>query len=373
MKMNSLLVDSEPTDSGQTDFRETSSGETVSGTEQEGSTPGQNRRRPVPATMKAITQDRYGDASEVLSESEVAVPEPGPREVLLEVHAGGVDQGTWHLVAGMPLVVRLGFGFRRPKNPVPGLDVSGVVVALGSEVADLEVGDEVFGIARGSFAEFAVADAAKIVRRPDALGSIEAAGLAVSGVTALQAVRDSVGVKPGERVLVIGASGGVGSFAVQIAKSLGAEVTGVCSAAKADLVRSLGADHVIDYRSEALDATGGGFDAIIDTGGANKLRVLRGVLAERGRLVIVGSETGGRFIGGVGRAVRGAILSMFTKQTIRMLMSSEDGDDMAELARLVEAGAVRVALDQARPRNQAAATISDLRAGRVRGKMVLTA
>lgn len=326
----------------------------------------------VPETMSAITQDRYGEALEVLSTGRVPVPDPGADEVLIEVAAAGVDQGTWHLVAGMPLVVRLGFGLRRPRNPVPGLDVSGTVVKCGEEVRDLAPGDAVFGIAKGSFAQYAVAKATKIVKRPDSLPELDAAGLAVSGITALQAVRDVARVSPGERVLVVGASGGVGSFAVQIAKSQGAEVVGVCSAGKADFVRSLGVDDVIDYRSESLDARGVGYDAIIDTGGANPLRALRSVLTERGRLVIVGAETGGKLIGGVDRQLRGVLLSMFSRQTIKTFIAAEKGESMTVLADMVDRGDVRVGLGATRPLQEAAAAIDDLRAGRSRGKTVLT-
>ncbi len=328
--------------------------------------------RAVPETMDAITQDRYGEPLDVLSTGRVEVPTPAADEVLIEVAAAGVDQGTWHLVAGMPLVVRLGFGLRRPRNAVPGLDVSGTVVACGEDVADLEPGDAVFGIAKGSFAEYAVAKATKIAKRPDSLPALDAAGLAVSGITALQAIRDQARVSPGERVLVVGASGGVGSFAVQIAKSQGAEVVGVCSSEKVDFVRSLGADDVIDYRTESLDARGDGYDAIIDTGGAHPLRTLRGVLTERGRLVIVGAETGGKLIGGVDRQLRGMLLSMFSRQTIKTFISAEKGETMAVLAELVDRGEVRVAVGATRPLHEAPAAIDDMRSGRSRGKTVLT-
>ena len=198
--------------------------------------------------MQAIVQTRYGTVpEEVLRLERIARPVPAAGEVLVRVQAAGVDRGTWHLMAGQPYLMRLGFGFRRPRNRVPGMDVAGTVVATGPGVTRFAVGDEVFGIARGSFAEYAVARAAKLARKPATLTFVQAAAVAVSGLTALQGLRDAGRIQPGQKVLVIGASGGVGSYAVQLAKVFGAEVTGVCGTAKTDLVRALGADHVIDY------------------------------------------------------------------------------------------------------------------------------
>ena len=199
-------------------------------------------------TMRAIVQDRYGTEPERVMRLE-RIPRPGlaAGEVLVRVRAAGVDRGTWHMMAGQPYLMRLGFGFRGPRCRVPGLDVAGTVVATGPGVTRFSIGDEVFGLARGSFAEYAAARADKLARKPAALSFAQAAALAVSGLTALQGLRDAGHLKPGQKVLVIGASGGVGSYAVQLAKAFGAEVTGVCGTAKTDLVRAIGADHVIDY------------------------------------------------------------------------------------------------------------------------------
>ena len=230
-------------------------------------------------TMQAITQDRYGEAEDVLRLEEIARPAIGEEEVLLRVHAAGVDRGVWHLMTGLPYPVRLaGYGIRAPKTPVRGREVAGQVEATGPAVTTLHVGDEVFGIADGSFAEYASARPDKLAPKPANLTFAQAAAVPVSALTALQAVRDRGHVRPGNRVLIIGASGGVGTFAVQIAKAAGAEVTGVCRTAKMDTVRSLGADHVIDYTRDDIAAGGGRYDVILDIGGNRALKHLRAVL-----------------------------------------------------------------------------------------------
>src|ERR687885_1834450 len=243
-------------------------------------------------TMEAIVQDRYGTAPEqVLRLERIATPTIKDQEILVRVRAAGVDRGTWHLMTGSPYVMRcLGFGLRGPKTRVPGLDVAGTVEAVGREVAGLEIGDQVFGTAKGAFAEYAAARVGSVALKPPELPFEQAAGIAVSGTVALQAVRDHARVQPGQHVLVIGASGGVGSFVVQIAKAYGAEVTGVCSTAKVDFVRALGADHVIDYAREGLADAGRRYDAIIDIAGNRRLFELRGLLSRKGTLVITGGN-----------------------------------------------------------------------------------
>ncbi|MEZ5238902.1 MAG: NAD(P)-dependent alcohol dehydrogenase [Microthrixaceae bacterium] len=340
--------------------------------EQRSGDEGDANTTPVPVTMDAVTQYRYGSPAEVLGLEVTEVPEPGPGEVLVRVRAAGVDQGTWHLVAGMPYVVRAsGFGLRRPKCAVAGLDFAGEVVAVGEGVTDHRAGDEVFGIARGSFAQYAVAEVDRIAPKPEGLSFAEAAVLGVSGLAALQAVRDEAGVAVGDRVLVIGASGGVGSYAVQIAKSLGAEVTAVAGTAKLDLVRSLGADHVIDYTAGPIGESGGGYDVVIDIAGNRRLRELRGLLAERGRLVIVGGEGGGRLVGGVDRQVRAALWSLFSSKKMSMLISSENSADLRAIGELVDAGALVAPLQRTYPLSEAVEAIENLRLGRVRGKIAL--
>ncbi|MDT4933694.1 MAG: hypothetical protein QOK11_1586, partial [Pseudonocardiales bacterium] len=228
-------------------------------------------------TMRAIVQDRYGSA-DVLRLARIPAPEIADNEVLLRVHAAGLDRGTWHLMTGRPYLLRLGFGMRRPKNPVPGLDVAGTVVAVGAAVTRFAVGDEVFGSGRGSFAEYASAREDKLARKPANITFEQAAVVPVSAATALQALSDVGRVEQDQRVLIIGASGGVGSYAVQLAKAFGAEVTGVCSTAKLGLVRSLGAEHVIDYTEGDFADGVHRYDLILDIAGNPTISRLRRAL-----------------------------------------------------------------------------------------------
>lgn len=290
-------------------------------------------------TMRAIVQDRYGSADE-LELRAVARPEPAADEVLIEVHAAGVDRGVEHLMTGEPYLVRLGFGLRRPKQPTPGLDVAGRVVAVGSATTRFRVGDEVMGIGTGAFADFALAEETKLVHKPEGLSFAEAAVVPISAGTALQALTDQGDVQPGERVLVLGASGGVGSYAVQIAVALGARVTGVASGAKADMVRGLGAERVIDHRSEDFTADGTVYDLIVDAGGRNPIRRLRKALERDGRLVIVGGENGNKLTGGIGRQLRAALLSPFVSQDLGFFIQTESAEQIARVVEFVEAGTV---------------------------------
>ena len=320
--------------------------------------------------MRAIHQHRYG-GSEQLSLTEVPDPTPGPNDVVVRVRAAGVDRGTWHLMAGHPYAVRLAFGLRRPKHPVPGRDVSGVVVEVGSLVTTVAVGEEVIGTADGSFAELAVVPESRMARKPAGLSFEEAATLPVSGLTALQAVRDAARIGPGDRVLVIGASGGVGSYAVQIAKAYGAEVTGVASGPKADLVLALGATRVIDYTREDLD-DGTRYDAVLDIAGLRPIRQLRRLLTETGTLVIVGGEGGDRWLGGTHRQLAALALSRFVSQRLTALLSKEKGDDLDVLGRMVDDGAVRPALERTYALHEAAKAIDHVASGHARGKVALT-
>jgi NADPH:quinone reductase-like Zn-dependent oxidoreductase len=322
-------------------------------------------------TMQAITQDHYGEAGDVLRLEEIARPAIGDEDVLLRVHAAGVDQGVWHLMTGLPYPVRLACGIRAPKTRVRGREVAGRVEATGSAVTALRVGDEVFGIADGSFAQYASARPGKLAPKPANLTFAQAAAVPVSALTALQAVRDRGRVQAGQKVLVIGASGGVGTFAVQIAKAAGAEVTGVSSTAKLDLVRSLGADHVIDYTRDDITAGGHRYDVILDTGGHRPLSELRRALTPRGTLVIVGSETGGRWLGGSDRQLRALILSPFTSQRLTTLICSENTQDLRALTELIESGQVRPVIDRTYPLSQIPQAIQYLRDGHAQGKVVV--
>ena len=322
--------------------------------------------------MKAIVQHTYGEP-DVLRLQDVDDPSPAADEVLVRVHAAGVDRGVWHLVTGTPYPVRLaGYGVRAPKNPVPGTDVAGVVEAVGEDVTRFRVGDAVFGVAKGSFAELARAREDRLAPKPANLGHEQAAVVAVSGVAALRAVRDHGHISPGQQVLVIGASGGVGTYAVQLAKAFGAEVTGVCSTTKVDLVSSLGADRVIDYSREDFAAGERRYDVILDIGGNSTLRRLRRALTAKGALVIVGGETGGRFLGGFDRQIRAMLLSPFVGQRLGTFVSSESAENLVALKELIEAGKVIPVIDRTFPLAEAPDAIRYVEQGRARGKVAIT-
>jgi NADPH:quinone reductase-like Zn-dependent oxidoreductase len=322
-------------------------------------------------TMRAIVQSRYGTVpEEVMRLERIARPVLAAGEVLVRVRAAGVDRGTWHLMAGQPYLMRLGFGFRGPRNRVPGMDVAGTVVATGPGVTRFAAGDEVFGMGRSSFAEYAAAREDKLVRKPAALSFAQAAAFAVSGLTALQGLRDAGRIQPGQKVLVIGASGGVGSYAVQLASVFGAEVTGVCRSAKTDFVRSIGADHVIDYTRADFAAGRERYDLIFDIGGNADLSRLRRVLAPRGTLVIAGGE-GARWTG-VGRQLRALALSPLVRQRLTMFISRPRSADLDTLRQLAESGQVTPVIDGTFPLAEAPQAIRCLDAGQVRGKLAIT-
>ncbi|MCA9823350.1 MAG: NAD(P)-dependent alcohol dehydrogenase [Dehalococcoidia bacterium] len=321
--------------------------------------------------MRAVTQDRYG-SSDVLQVGMVERPDIATDEVLIEVHAAGVDRGTEHLMTGKPYLIRLlGFGFRRPKQRVLGSDVAGTVIEIGSAVTRFKVGDEVFGVAEGSFAEYAAAKQEKLALKPSGVSFEAAAVTAVSGITALQALTDVGKVKPGQRVLVIGASGGVGTFAVQLARTLGATVDGVAGARNLELVRSLGAEHVYDHRQTALADITERYDLVLDIGGQNPLRSLRGVLAERGTLVIVGGEDGDRFTGGIGRQLRAMILSPFVAHRLTAFISKVHQSSIEQLAGHLASGSVIPAIAGRFDLAETAQAIRLFEIGKASGKSVI--
>lgn len=323
-------------------------------------------------TMKAIVQDEYGDAQEVLAFEETDRPELGADEVLVRVHAAGVDRGTWHLVAGLPHLIRfMGYGIRNPKTRVAGRALAGTVEAVGAKVTGFAVGDDVFGTANGSFAEYASAPAKTLALKPANLSFEQSAAVPISAHTALQAVRRAT-VGAGDKVLIIGASGGVGTFAVQIAKAFGADVTGVCSTAKVEIVRALGADHVIDYQRENFADRENVYDVILDIGGSSRLARLRRPLKRDGRLVIVGGETDGKWLGGFDRSLRAPLVSLFVGQKLTMLASTESSEDLTVLRELIESGTVTPEIDRTFPLSDAAAAVQYLHEGRARGKVVIT-
>jgi NADPH:quinone reductase-like Zn-dependent oxidoreductase len=321
--------------------------------------------------MQAVVQETYGDA-DVLHVTQIDTPTMGDAEVLVHVRAAGLDRGTWHLMTGRPYLMRImGFGLRGPKNRVPGLDVAGTVAAVGSKVTRFVVGDEVFGVSRGSFAEFAAAKEDKLALKPPSLTFEQAAVVPVSAITALQGLRDRGRIEADQKVLIVGASGGVGTYAVQLAKAFGAEVTGVCSTAKVDLVRSIGADHVLDYTKDDFADGTRHYDLILDLGGNSKTPRLRRALAPHGTLVIVGGESGGRVTGGFGRQLRAPLVSLFVRERLTMLASKENAADLEALTDLIEAGAVTPSIDRVYPLDQAPDAMARLAAGRVRGKVAI--
>jgi NADPH:quinone reductase-like Zn-dependent oxidoreductase len=322
-------------------------------------------------TMTAVVQDRYGSA-DVLRLMETSRPQIEDNEVLLRVHAAGLDRGTWHLMTGRPYLGRLVFGVRRPRNPVPGLDVAGSVVGVGSAVTKYSVGDEVFGFGSGTFAQYAVAREDKLALKPVSLSFAEAAVVPVSGATALQALSDHGRVAYGQRVLVIGASGGVGSYAVQIAKAVGAEVTGVASTSKLDLVRSFGADRVIDYTRDDFAGGSQRYDLVIDIGGNPSVSRLRRALTSTGTAVIVGGEEGGNWTGSMGRPLRALALSLFVHQRLTNFIAKQRSTDLERLAKLIEAGLVTPHVDRSFRLDQVPEAMRHLDTGQARGKIAIT-
>ena len=322
--------------------------------------------------MEAIVQDVYG-STEVLTLKDIAQPEVGNKEVLVRVHAAGVDRGAWHLMTGRPYLLRIaGYGLRRPRNPVRGREVAGVVEAIGADVTRFRPGDAVMGIGEGTFAEFARAREDKLVPKPASLTFEQAAAVPISAGTALQAVRDQGKVQPGQKVLVIGASGGVGTFAVQLAKAFDADVTGVASTAKVDLVRSIGADHVIDYTRDDVADGRQHYEVILDIGGNRPLSHLRRALTRQGTLVLVGGESGDRWTGGMGRQVLAVATSAFSRQNMRMFINKERSADLQYLTELIDAGKVTPIIDRTYPLRQTPEAILYLEEGHSRGKIVIT-
>lgn len=321
--------------------------------------------------MQAIVQDRFGSA-DVLHLEMIERPTITGAEVLIEVHAAGVDRGTEHLMTGLPYLIRVaGYGVTKPKNRVPGLDVAGVVVEVGAEVTRFAPGDEVFGISTGSFAQYAVAAESKLALKPPNLSMEQAAVAAVSGIAALQALTDVGKCQSGQQVLILGASGGVGTYAVQLAKALGAHVTGVASTAKLDLVRSLGADRVIDYTSTDFADAEDHYDLIIDIGGRNSIARLRRAMSRHGTLVIVGGEDGDRITGGVGRQLRAMALSPFVRQRLTAFISTEGYACIERLADHLASGKVVPVIGQRFELAGLPDAMRELAAGHATGKTAI--
>jgi NADPH:quinone reductase-like Zn-dependent oxidoreductase len=326
--------------------------------------------------MKAIVQDRYGRV-DVLELRDIARPVPKDDEVLVRVHAGGLDRGVWHVMTGLPYLIRFvvpTLGLREPKVLVRGMDLAGRVEAVGDNVTRFRPGDAVFGWTDGgSYAEYTSAPEDHLAPKPANVTFEQAAAVPISGLAALQGLRDVGEIRPGQKALIIGAAGGVGSFAVQLAKAFGAEVTGVASTTQVELVRSLGADEVVDYTREDVTDGTRHWDLILDTAGHRSLSRLRRALTPRGTLVIVGSEGRGRWMGGFDRNLRAVALSRLVGQRLRMLSSKPRQEDLQALRELVEAGKVRPVVDRTYPLRETPEAIRYLVEGHGgAGKIVIT-
>jgi NADPH:quinone reductase-like Zn-dependent oxidoreductase len=325
-------------------------------------------------TMKAIVQDTYG-STDVLELREIDKPVPKDNQVLIRVHAAGLHRGDWHVMTGLPYLIRIvvpDLGLRKPKVPVRGMDAAGRVEAIGGKVTRFQPGDAVFGWCDGSFAEYACAPEDQFASKPANLSFEQAAAVPTSAFAALQGLRDQGQVQPGQKVLIIGAAGAVGAFAVQLAKAFGAHVTGVCSTTQVDLVRSIGADDVVDYtRDDITDGTRH-WDLILDTAGHRSLSQLRRALTPRGTLIIVGSEGRGRWLGGFDRSLRAPLLSWFVGQRLRMLASKPRQEDLQTLRDLIEAGKLTPVIDRTYSLREVPEAIRHLEAGHTRGKLVIT-
>lgn len=323
--------------------------------------------------MRAIVQDRFGPP-DTLRLVDAEKPEIGSGDVLLKVHAAAVNPYDWHMVRGDPRIARLmgGVGVTRPKARVAGVDFAGRVEDVGADVRGLRPGDEVFGFARGAFAEYAIADAALVVPKPTGLSFEQAAATPMAAVTALHAIRDRGRVRAGQRVLVNGAAGGVGTFAVQLAAGLGAEVTGVCSARKADLVRSIGATHVVDYAAEDFADGRVRYDLILDNVGNRSIRDLRRAVTRSGMVIVNGGGPPGHIIGAVGSILRAVTVNVFVRQRITMIPTTWSRDDLLAVAELVDAGTIRPVVDRTYPLVDTAAAVQYVEAGHAGGKVVIT-
>ena len=322
-------------------------------------------------TMHALVQDRYGSAT-VMQLRSVDQPEIDPSQVLIRVRAAGVNPADWAVMSGLPYIARPVYGLRKPKIAVRGTDVAGVVEAVGTGVTRFKPGDEVFGASIGSYAEYAAASQAELALKPTNLTFEQAATVPMAGLVALQALRDHGKVQPGQKVLVNGASGGIGTFAVQIAKALGAEVTAVVSSRNVEMVRAIGADHVIDYTNDDFTRNGRQYDFILDNVSNHSLTGLRRALTPTGMLVPNGGNFGNRWFASGGRIVRGVILFRFGKQTLGNFLVSTNHDDLVALKDLIEAGKVTPVMDRGYPLSEASQALDRVGRGHAQGKVAIT-
>ena len=323
------------------------------------------------ASMKAVVRHCYG-SPDVLEVADVEIPVAGPREILVKVEAASVNPLDWHFMRGSPYIMRLMTGFGTPDDPRLGRDFAGTVQAVGEEVTEFEVGDRVYGGANGAFAQYLTRGATgSVAKIPDNVSSVQAASLPVAGITALQALRDKGQLQPGQRVLINGASGGVGTFAVQIAKSMGAEVTGVCSTRNVEMVKSIGADHVFDYKQENYTDSGQQYDLILDTVGNHSLSANRRVLKPEGKLVLIGGAKGD-WIGPLAGPISAMAQQPFVDQEIVSFTAQMSAEALTTLASMMSDGQVTAVIERSYSLDETAAAIRKSEEGHVRGKLVLT-
>ena len=321
--------------------------------------------------MKAIVQDKYGSPGDVLELQEIDKPPVDDDEVLVRVHAASIHIGDSHMTRGVPYVMRPIFSLSKAKNRVPGTDIAGTVEAVGKSVTQFRVGDEVFGWCKGAFAEYVAASEDALAPKPANLTFEQAAAVGVSAFTALQALRDQGNVQPGQKVLITGASGGVGTFAVQIARSFGAEVTGVCSTRNVDMVRSIGADHVIDYTQEDFTQSGQRYDLILDNVGNHSLSDTRAALTADGTLLANGAPVSG-WVGGLSHFLAAFASSLYVPQQGRPFVSMPNKEDLATLKDLAEVGKVTPVIDRTYPLNRTPEAITHVGEGHAQGKTIIT-
>lgn len=321
--------------------------------------------------MKAIVQDRFG-APDVLQLREVDTPQPGEGGVLVRVHAASVNPADWYAMMGVPLLARPQMGLRRPRSNRVGLDLAGVVAAVGEGVTRLKPGDEVFGAGTGTLAEYAAVPEAGLVPKPANVSFEQAAAVPVAGLTALQGLRDKGRIQPGQRVLINGASGGVGTFAVQLAKAFGAEVTAVCSTRNVDRARSLGADQVVDYTRTDFTRGDRRYDLLLDVAGSRSWSACRRVLTPKGILVLVGAPKGNRLLGPLGHIVQVRLASLGASQKMAFFISKARNEDLTVLRELLEAGTVTPVVERTYALAEAADAFRYLGEGHAQGKLVVT-
>jgi NADPH:quinone reductase-like Zn-dependent oxidoreductase len=324
--------------------------------------------------MKSVTFKKYG-SSEVLEISEVEIPLIAENQVLVRIKAVSLNPADWHFMRGVPYLVRLQSGIWKPKSGKFGLDMAGIVEAVGARVTEFKVGDEVFGQSRGALSEFAVATENSLAIKPSNLDFVQAAAVPMAGFTAIQALRDKAGVKNGQSVLIVGASGGVGTFAVQIAKVFGASVTGVCSTGNLELVRSIGANRLIDYTKKDFFAGAEKYDVIVQTAGNYSLKQMRKVLASDGTLVLAGDSSGVKAVFGtrfIFRILKSLVITKLSNQKVPPFLAKSSKQDLATLSKLIESTKVKPVIDRTYSMAEVAEAVSYLEAGHARGKVVVT-